>query len=166
MPEERVGAPTIADERAALAGCLDFLRATAIMKVAGLDKVLASSRPARSAVSPLGVVKHLTQVEHAWFAQRLDDTGEPLLFSTTDDPDADFRIEPAETVETVTARYREVCERSRQILARHDLDDRFDDGRGEVMDARWVVIHMIQETARHVGHLDILREELDGSTGE
>ncbi|MFT3886586.1 MAG: DinB family protein [Arachnia sp.] len=161
-----MGTPTVADERAALAGCLDFLRATVTMKVAGLDEASASSRPVRSAMSPLGVVKHLTQVEHAWFAQRLDATGEPLLFSTADDPDADFRIDPGETVETVIARYREVCERSRRILARHDLDDRFDDGRGEVMDARWVVIHMIQETARHLGHLDILREELDGSTGE
>lgn len=166
MPEERVSAPTIADERAALAGCLDFLRATVITKVTGLDDNVASSRPTRSAMSPLGILKHLTQVEHAWFAQRLDGTGEPLLFSTMDDPEADFRIEPGETVETVTARYREVCERSRRILARHDLDDRFDDGRGEVIDARWVVIHMIQETARHVGHLDILREQLDGSTGE
>lgn len=166
MPTERTSAPTIADERTALTGCLDFLRATVVMKVVGLDDSAASSRPLRSAMSPLGVVKHLTQVEQAWFAQRLDGTGEPLLFSTADDPDADFRIESGETVETVTARYLEACARSREILARHHLDDRFDDGRGQSIDARWVVLHMIQETARHAGHLDILREQLDGSTGE
>ncbi|HMR49750.1 MAG TPA: DUF664 domain-containing protein [Arachnia sp.] len=53
-----------------------------------------------------------------------------------------------------------------RILARHDLDDRFDDGRGEIVDVRWVVVHLIQEAVRYVGHLDILREQLDGSTGE
>lgn len=166
MLTERTNALTIADERTALSGCLDFLRATVVMKVVGLDDSAASSRPVRSAMSPLGVVKHLTQVEQAWFAQRLDGTGETLMFSTSEHPDADFRIEPGETVESVIASYREACERSRRILARHNLDDRFDDGRGESMDARWLVVHMIQETARHAGHLDILREQLDGSTGE
>jgi hypothetical protein len=83
-----------------------------------------------------------------------------------EDPESDFRVGPDETVEILIARYDEQIARSREIAARKQLDDVVPHpGLGEVT-VRWIVVHMIEETARHAGHADILREQIDGTTGD
>ena len=88
---------------------------------------------------------------------------------TREDPDADWRIEPAETTGQVLALYDGECDRSRAIVAESSsLDEVVEHPRrpGWRMSRRWILTHMIEETARHVGHADILREQIDGATGE
>lgn len=94
-----------------------------------------------------------------------DGTGRELL--TGDDPDADFRPEPEETAEYIAALYRDEVERSRAIVAGGSLDDASGAPRpGQESTLRGITLHMIQETARHLGHADIIRESIDGSTGD
>src|SRR5205823_2491684 len=108
----------------------------------------------------LGIVKHLGYVERNWFQMRLDGQDLPVPW-TDQDPDADFRIEPGETVEGVAAWYREQCDRSRELAAATpSLDDMAKKAsRMGAPNLRWIMVHMIDETARHAGHMDILREQ-------
>src|SRR6266540_3589940 len=82
-----------------------------------------------------------------------------------EDPDADFRLEPGETVGQVIAEYDQECARSRAVAAERSLDDTGTHWRLGQVSLRWIYVHMIEETARHAGHADILREQTDGSTG-
>ena len=121
--------------------------------------------------SLLGMVKHLAYVERSWFRTRL--AGEPAgpVPWTKEDPDADFRIEPGETNEDILGFYREECAHSREVAAKASLDDlavewpadRQSEKRPTL---RWIYVHMIEETARHAGHLDVVRELIDGKTGD
>lgn len=163
--ESRPKPPFAGDERDTLNGFLDFLRATVERKVAGLDH--AQIRQPLVASSPLmtpgGVVKHLVAVERWWFSEVLGDGAAPPLFSA-DDHDFEFRLTDGETAESLLADYAAECERSRAIVAAMELTQVAE--RRRQVSVRWVLTHMIEETARHVGHLDLLRESLDGATGE
>lgn len=163
--DDRPNPPYAGEERETLNGFLDFLRATVERKVAGLDH--AQIREHLLASSPLttagGVVKHLVAVERWWFSEVLGDGAAPSLFSE-DDHDFEFRLTDGETAESLLADYAAECERSRAIVAAMDLGDVAE--RRREVSVRWVLTHMIEETARHVGHLDLLRESLDGATGE
>ena len=167
MADDRPGPPDAGGERATLEGFIDFLRATVVMKLSGLTDE-QSRRPLLDS-SPLmtsaGVVKHLTAVERWWFTHALaDDQTVPWLFDR-EDHDFEFRLTAEDTVDAVLQVYAEECERSRAVAAAMDLEDI---GRREKMvrSVRWVLTHMIEETARHAGHLDLLRESIDGSKGE
>jgi hypothetical protein len=81
------------------------------------------------------------------------------------DPDAEFRLEPGDTVERLLTDYQEACAWSRATAAGHALDDVAPHVRMGEVSLRWIYVHMIEETARHAGHADILREQLDGTTG-
>ncbi len=81
------------------------------------------------------------------------------------DRDWEFRFEPGETLEQLIARYETACERSRAVAAAHALDDTVPHKRMGSVSLRWICVHLIEETARHAGHLDILREQTDGQTG-
>ena len=167
MDGDRTQPPDAGDERATLAGFLDFLRATVVAKVAGMTddqsrQPLLDSSPL---LTPAGVVKHLTAVERWWFTHALaDDRTLPWLFDRDDD-DFEFRLTPEDTVEALIQAYEAECERSRAVVAAMELGDI---GRREKMvrSVRWVLTHMIEETARHAGHLDLLRESIDGTKGE
>lgn len=167
MGDERPQPPEAGDERATLEGFLDFLRATVVQKVAGLDdeqsrRPLLESSPL---MTPAGIVKHLTAVERWWFSHALaDDHDLPWLFDR-DDHDFEFRLTPQDSVDAVLAAYQQECERSRSVVAAMALDEI---GRRAKMvrSVRWVLTHMIEETARHAGHLDLLRESIDGVKGE
>lgn len=154
-----------AGERETLAGLLDFLRSTAINKVAGLSTEQAVRRPIEpSALSPAGVVKHLTGIERFWFS--IDFAGADLRWPwTDDDPHGGFEIDAGETIGGLVEAYRAECDRSRAVIADAELDD---PARGEGMNfnLRYALAHMIEETARHCGHLDLLRERIDGDRGE
>lgn len=118
-----------------------------------------------SGTSLLGLVKHLAYVERGWFRESIANEKVDHPFAA-DDPDADFRIEENETAEDIFALYRQECEESRRVLAEASLDHVVDyPDRIAGYSVRWIVVHMIEETARHVGHADILREQLDGRTG-
>lgn len=165
-PVRRAGPPHAAAEREALAAWLDFHRATLLLKLDGLDDEQLRRPMVPSGVCLLGLVKHLTEVEHGWFVRTVARIDEPHLFATPDDPDADFRIEEGERTESVVDGYLRACGRSREIVAAVDSLDRTVPDRGRELDVRWVLLHMIEETARHNGHADIMRELIDGVTGD
>lgn len=171
-PIERVDAPLVAGERRALDSWLDYHRATLLWKLEGLDDEQLRRPMVPSGLTLLGLVKHLTAVEHGWFARSFARTGEPHLFQDPNDPDADFHVQVSETTEEIVSGYVKACERSRDIVARAaSLDETFEEPRLSPtdihsIDLRWVMIHMIEETARHNGHADVIRELIDGSTGD
>jgi len=164
-PTKRVEAPTVAHERHALDTWLDFHRQTLLGKLEGLDDEQLRRQMVPSGLTLLGLVKHLWAVEHAWFVHYVAQTGEPFLFDDPKDPDLDFHVQEGETTEEIVSGYVTACERSREIVAASSLDQTFEHPRRGTTDLRWVMLHMIEETARHNGHADIMREQLDGATG-
>ena len=147
-----------------LAAFLDRYRETVIWKVSRLGEEQANRRLVPSMTTLLGIVKHLAWVERWWF--RMVFAGEAIPEPWTDeDPDPDFRIEPGETIESIVSFYRDEIARSRAISAAAQLDD-VAKKPGRTVTLRWIMIHLIEETARHAGHADILRELTDGSIGE
>jgi uncharacterized damage-inducible protein DinB len=156
-----------AAERDLLSGYLDWYRAVVERKVADLSLEDASRIMTPTGLSPLGIVKHLGDVEQGWFRERFAGEDTNTAWSD-DDPLAVFRIEPGETVASTVAFYRESTDHSRRIVAAASLDDA---SAGESpfyghVSLRWILVHMLEETARHAGHLDIMREEIDGKTGD
>lgn len=147
-----------------VAAFLDSLRATVLWKLEGLSEEEATRRIAPSGLSLLGIVKHLAHVERWWF--RAVFAGEAIgPIWTTADPDADWRIEPGESIASVVALYEAECARSREIVA----GAVWDTPGASVKRPRslgWILTHMVEETARHCGHADLLREEIDGATGQ
>jgi hypothetical protein len=147
-----------------LESMLDFYRATVVNKVAGLTDAQAfTAAVPPSVLTPATVVKHLAGTERFWFSIDFADLDVPWPW-TDDDLHSNFRIEPGDTLATIVADYVEECARSRRAIASADLDD---PARGEDMDftLRFAMLHLIEETARHCGHLDLLREVTDGVVG-
>jgi uncharacterized damage-inducible protein DinB len=156
----------VADEHEMLGAWLDSQRATIVWKIQGLDDEQLRRMMAPSGLTLLGLVKHLTAVEHGWFVVNYAATGEAHLFESADDPDLDFHVQPGETTDEIVAGYERACARSREIYSgASSLDSTFEHPRRGTMSLRWLMIHMIEETARHAGHADIMRELIDGSTG-
>jgi uncharacterized damage-inducible protein DinB len=165
-PYERTVVPFVEAERAALAAWLDSQRETILWKVDGLSDEQLRRVMVPSGLTLLGLVKHLTSVEHGWFVVNFAATGEAHLFESSDDPDLDFHVQPNESTQDIIDRYKRACARSREIYASAtSLDQTFEHPRRGTMDLRWMMIHMIEETARHAGHADIMREQIDGATG-
>ncbi len=164
--DSRIELPYTGDERTLLCGFLDFLRGTIEFKCAGLSDVDAARSVLPSQLNTAaGIVKHLRWVEHYWFEVAL--LGQPSRAPyTREDPDADWRIGPGETISGLIADYAEQCTASREVVAGLDLDHEVVFREDKRLSVRWVLIHMIEETGRHAGHLDVVRELLDGVTGE
>jgi hypothetical protein len=164
-PVQRSRPPERGSERDVLAGLLDFLRATAVNKVAGLtDEQAFTTSVTASKLTPASVIKHLTGVERFWFS--IDFAAAQLPWPwPEDDPHGNFPLAAGDTLASIVAEYRSECDRSRRAIAGAGLDDL---ARGQDMDfnLRYALAHMIEETARHCGHLDLLRESIDGSAGE
>ena len=137
-----------------------------VRKIEGLDPAGLRLSPVASGTSLGGLVKHLGYVERQWFGSSY--AGLDLEYPwTAEDPDADFRLEDADTVESLVAFYRAECARSREVVAADpDLDKVVPASRGRMVSLRWILVHMIEETARHAGHADILREMVDGEVGD
>jgi uncharacterized damage-inducible protein DinB len=159
-----------ADERTQITGWLDLQRACVRMKCEGVSEADAHRAvlPSSPLMTMAGVVSHLRWVEYSWF--HLDLLGVPDEGQTPwideDDPDAEMRVDDRKLTDLLDE-YDEECERSRAIVARHSLDD-LETGRNagaNPASVRWILHHMIEETARHLGHLDAIRELLDGRTG-
>jgi hypothetical protein len=166
-PIVRPDPPAVADERTALGAWLDFHRATLLMKLDGLGDEQLRRSVVPSGTSLLGLVKHLTETEHGWFVNEYGQLGEDPLFETEDDPEAGFRIEPHETTAAIVDSYVAMCERCRSIVAAApSFDQTVPNHRRGRIDLRRIMIHMIEETARHNGHADIIRELIDGVVGD
>jgi uncharacterized damage-inducible protein DinB len=119
-------------------------------------------------LSLLGLVRHLAQVEHHWFQQVLQGKDEPRLYSTADQRDLDFDgavADPAVVDEAWTTWRREVAAAD-DWLARCDSLDATVDVHGDMIEVRDILVHMVEEYARHAGHADLLRECIDGRTGQ
>lgn len=163
---KRPDVPLTGGEREIIEGLLDYHRATVVWKSSGLTIEQARQAHLPSKLTTIaGLVAHLTLNEFYWFSVVLDgkeDTWEPILEK---DPDAEFRIPDGATMEKLLADYDAECARSRAIVAKRDLGLVVPFRESEV-NVRWVITHMIEETSRHVGHLDLLRELTDGLTGE
>jgi uncharacterized damage-inducible protein DinB len=161
---ERHDTPYEADERTMLVSWLDYHRATLELKCEGLtdDQLRMCSVPP-SAMSLLGLVRHMAEVELNWFRFWL--AGEPP--NTRYDDDAEWEVEGAD-VKDDFAYWRSECEHAREVVARFESLD--DVGAGQKVGAgislRWTLVHMIEEYARHNGHADLLRERIDGQTGD
>jgi uncharacterized damage-inducible protein DinB len=163
---QRYGTPVDGNEREVLGGFLDHYRSVMLQICEGLSDEDLARPMVPSGTSLLGMIKHLAYVEWGWFRETV--AGEPVdyPFDFESDPEADLRIEPGETAEQIFELYRRACERSREILASVSLDDPASgERRPTEYNVRWIVVHMIEETARHAGHADILRELIDGKTG-
>ncbi|MBR8741545.1 DinB family protein [Nocardiopsis sp. MG754419] len=168
-PPKRVDPPMAADERTMLSSWLEWHRATVHDKCAGLDPALSSAAPFVS--SPMttigGIVSHLRWVEAFWFEVVLLNQPDVAPYSAQD-PDGEFRVGAERPLGELLIEYERQCERSREITSHLDLGNFsrrvLRDGRGRTT-LRWVLTHMIEETARHNGHLDLLRESADGTVG-
>jgi len=161
-PVDRVPPDRLAAERETLTQQLDFHRATLIHKLDGLaDEPLRRPMTA-SGLSLLGLVKHLAETEHGWFLKIYAGLPEPDLYP----PDTEFHAGAGETADAIVGQYLRTCERARAVVAAGGLDDVVRTPWGAEVNLRAIVVHMIQETARHNGHADIIREALDGTTGD
>ncbi|QNE22905.1 DinB family protein [Kribbella qitaiheensis] len=163
--DERVRPPESGDERTILSGMLDFLRQTVVHKVSGLTDEQAFARPiGTTELGPASLVKHLTGTERFWFA--IDFAAEDIEWPWPDeDPHGGFALDPTDTLADLVAVYQTECVRSRAITAAHPLDAPAR-GAGMTFNLRYALTHMIEETARHLGHLDLIREATDGQRGQ
>jgi uncharacterized damage-inducible protein DinB len=169
--DERPDPPLSGDERATLTGFLDYQRATLEWKCDGLDaEQLARRATPPSTLSLLGLVRHMAEVEWSWFDRfGMDGRRRDPHFFTTDHLDGDFDgavADPAVVAEAFE-KWRSAIDESRAVTAATELGATFTHARwNEVISLRWVLTHMIEEYARHNGHADLLREAIDGATGE
>jgi uncharacterized damage-inducible protein DinB len=157
--------PFTGAEKESLKVALDRHRDAILWKLEGLDDEQLRRPMVPSGTSLLGLVKHLAAVEYGWFCDTFGRDAEPLPFDD-DDPDADLRIEPGETTEDVLAFYGRARAAADQAIDELDVEDTGTAWFGEAVTMRWVLIHMVEETARHAGHVDILRELIDGMAGD
>jgi uncharacterized damage-inducible protein DinB len=148
--------PPTSDERELLLGWLDHLRRSILRKLEGLTDEQARWTPGDALLPLLGVVNHLTYVECRWIDGK-------MLGAETSRSEAEFRPGPELTVADAVARYRDRGAATARTVLTLSVTEPCRDGSGR--DLRWVLLHLIEETARHAGHADATRELLDGTTG-
>jgi uncharacterized damage-inducible protein DinB len=167
--------PVAAGETATLLGFLDYQRATLAWKTAGLDAAALQATVGASSMTLGGLLKHLAYVEWSWFSRALHEQGPQPPFDTVDwsaDEDWDWHSATEDSPEQLQALWQDAVARSRSHVAEALADGGLEqlarrtwpDGRAPSL--RWILTHMIEEYARHNGHADLLRESIDGTTGE
>jgi len=167
--------PLAGDEKATVLGFLDYQRATLAWKCAGLDAVGLGVTVGVSSITLGGMLKHLAFVEEDWCSHWLHGRDRQPPWDTVDwkaDPDWEWRSAAGDSPEQLRAMWQDAVARSRalveQALADGGLDQRarhtWPDGRAPSL--RWILVHLIEEYARHNGHADLIRETVDGATGE
>jgi uncharacterized damage-inducible protein DinB len=167
--------PYRADETDTLVGFLDYQRATLAWKCGGLDSAGLQATVGASSMSLGGLLKHMAVVEDHWFSRSLHDRGWEPPWDTIDweaDPDWEWRTSAQDSTEELFTIWHDAVARSRsrvaEALASGGLDQAAKRVRpdGSTPSLRWILCHMIEEYARHNGHADLLRESVDGQTGE
>jgi uncharacterized damage-inducible protein DinB len=167
---QRTDMPPAYDERTMLNTFLDYVRLTVHAKCVGLTDVDAGTAPLSTSplISISGLVNHLRWVEAHWI-DVIFLGGESKSPSTSEDPDREMRIGPDQPIHELLAEYAEQCAGNSAVIAATDLDalSKFRSRTtGERFPLKWIVMHLIEETARHNGHIDLLREMADGVIGD
>ena len=157
--------PFTGEEKESLQVALERHRDAVLWKLEGLGDDDLRRQMTPSGTSLLGLVKHLAAVEYGWFCDTFGREAEPMPFDE-DDPDADLRIRPDETTDADLAFYGRARAAADRAIDELEVEDTGTAWFGETVTMRWVLIHMVEETARHAGHLDIIRELIDGATGD
>ncbi|MEU9354606.1 DinB family protein [Streptomyces griseoloalbus] len=170
MTTERSEPANDADERTMLEGWLDYHRRTLARKCEGLtDDQLRTASVPPSELSLMGLVRHMAEVERSWFRRVLASEDAGPLYFTEADRDGEFHLTEADTWQEAYATWQAEIGVARRNAAGFALDD-LSRGRsrhtGEPFSLRWIYTHMIEEYARHNGHADLLRERIDGATGD
>jgi len=159
--------PLIAPEREMLTAWLNCHREVLARKCAGLTAAQLRERSAPpSALSLLGLVRHMAEVERAWFRRVLAGEDAPPIYYSEDRPDDDFNDLESASPDEVFATWRRECDLSRDAAGRAESLDVTGSRRGKDFSLRWIMVHMIEEYARHNGHADLLRERIDGMVGD
>jgi uncharacterized damage-inducible protein DinB len=157
--------PFTGEEKESLHASLNRHRDVVLWKVDGLDDEQLRRPMTPSGTNLLGMVKHLASVEYGWFCETFGRETEPLPFDENDE-DADLRVDPDETTADILAFYGRARAAADSVIDDLDVEALGKAWYGDPVTMRWVLIHMIEETARHAGHLDILRELIDGARGD
>ncbi|WP_328991396.1 DinB family protein [Kribbella sp. NBC_01245] len=166
--EARFEGRATGDERGVVIDFLAAQRKTLELKCAGLEVELAQRSVEPSTLSLIGLVRHLADVERRWFRRALAGEDAPALFSSEDQPDGDFdnaESDPASIAAAWQAWRDEVAFANQFVAESPHLDVEGSDSWRGTISLRWVLIHMIEEYARHNGHADLLRERIDGTIG-
>lgn len=140
---------------------LDVFRDTVAAKIDGLSEEDIRRRLVPSLTTVGGLVKHLRWVETGWFHQLLGARSGDIRRAHP--RDWEFTVQPDDTAATLIAEYRAAYARSRELAAAYTLDDVVPEESMGSVSVRWIYVHLIEETARHAGHLDILREQIEVS---
>ncbi len=166
MTVERVAPAPVAAEREMLDAWLDFQRDTLALKCGGLtgDQLRERAVPPAK-MSLLGLVRHMAEGEQQWFAMVLGGEQVPYHYYTDDNPDADFDDVDGADVAEAFETWRSECAGARERVAAAPSLDVTGSQDGKEFSLRWIMIHMIEEYARHNGHADLLRERVDGTVG-
>jgi uncharacterized damage-inducible protein DinB len=168
----RIDPPETGTELEQLTRYLDYQRETMLLKTAGLDQEQLALPHPPSTLTLGGLLNHLALVEDSWFRVRFAGLPDDELWAGHDwdaDPDYELRTAAEVAPDELRRRYEQACARSREVVAAAgDLDQLSvrPRGNGAHFDLRWVLLHLIEETARHAGHADLLREAIDGTVGE
>ena len=164
----RTDYPTAPDERSTLLVMLDFVRDTAVFKVNGMNEDNFHRAPIGTSplTNPASLLNHLRWVEAYWFEEVMAGTDIDAPW-TAEDPDGEMTIAQRMSLHEVLAGYAAQRELSNAVIAARDLDDLAVRNKGkDPHNLRWIILHLIEETARHNGHLDLLREMADGTVGD
>ena len=168
----RIDPPETGPELDQLNAYLDLQRATMLWKAEGLTREQLAQPHPPSTLTLGGLLNHLALVEDSWFRVRFAGLPDDELWAGVDwdaDPDFEFRTAAELEPEELRRRYEQACARSREVAAAATGLDQLSvrpRGSGVHFDLRWMLLHLIEETARHAGHADLLREAIDGATGE
>ncbi len=174
-PQGRPEPPTVATEVDTLLGYLDYQRATLEWKCAGLDATGLTAKVGVSSMTLGGLLKHMSGVEENWFAHSLHGLDPLPPWDTVDwnvDIDWEWHSAAADSPEQLRTQWRDAVARSRVLIAEALADGGLDQlakrkrANGQAPSLRWILLHMIEEYARHNGHADLIREFVDGQTGE
>jgi uncharacterized damage-inducible protein DinB len=168
--DPRADPPAQADERTILTAFLRWQRDTLALKCSGLDPADLARRSINpSTLSLLGLLRHMAQVERGWFRRVMDGQDAPPQFSSDADPDGDFNgavPDPEVVAEAWEAWRSEVAFTERFVAEAPNLDVTGNDPWRGPVSLRWVLVHMVEEYARHNGHADLLRQRIDGAVGQ
>lgn len=167
----RTDPQTDADERTMLLAYLDYHRETLRQKAGGLDQAQLAATLPPSGMTLGGMVKHLGLVENSWLRDRFAGDGLSEPWASTDwdaDYDWDWNSARDDSVEELWALYEQMIADADAVIAGAQLDDHAakPSRSGAPMSLRWILLHLIEEYARHNGHADLIRESIDGATGE
>jgi len=152
-------------EKESLQASLNRHRDVVLWKLDGLDDEQLRRPMVPSGTNLIGLVKHLASVEYGWFCSTFGRPSEEIQFDEND-PDADMRAAPGETTADIVAYYKRARAAADAVIDELELDATGTAWSGETVSMRWVLIHMLEDTVRHAGQMDIIRELLDGATGD